>query len=44
LLVVSIVTAQKNPLFRNCLLFYFVRHRGVMHHHASITIHVFQNS
>jgi hypothetical protein len=35
LLVVSIVTAQKNPLLYLFVLLFFV------HHHASITLHTF---
>jgi hypothetical protein len=37
---VEVVTARKNPHYSNCLLFYFSRQLDVMHHHASITLHV----
>jgi hypothetical protein len=35
------VTAQKNPLFRFVCSFIFFCHHDFMHHHASITLHVF---
>jgi hypothetical protein len=36
------VTTQKIPLLDNCLLFSFSRHCDIMHHHASVTLHVFK--
>jgi hypothetical protein len=32
---------EKSPLLDLFVLFIFVRHRGVMHLHASFTLHVF---
>jgi hypothetical protein len=34
---------KKNPNIRIVCYFIFLHHRDVMHHHASLTLHVLQN-
>jgi hypothetical protein len=40
----ELVTTQQIPLIDNYLFFSFLHHHDIMHHHASITLHVFVKS